>query len=141
MKREDINSLNWCEYNKLMIKEFTKENIPCYIGIGGDTKWYFSENAPYPVINSVTRQSQVDLLEKKGLVNNGRCPQCGGLIDKNIYTYEHSMYHYKYFICKNCYKEGRSYTNPHGGCLVTLLLMPLYLIKFSLNHIFFYEYI
>lgn len=139
MTSEELNRLSWYEYNKLMADELNKEGIPCHLGVGGNKTWIVYQDPTFPLINSVTRQSQVDFLVSKGLINNGRCPNCGKPIYKNLYTYEHSMYHYKYVICKDCYDEGKSFqsgmSGSRGGCIVALALMPYHLIRLMFDQI------
>ncbi len=109
---DEINSLSWYEYNKLMADELNENGFECYIMHSLIKKFYVSKpqlgSPTYPLIDQVTRYEQLAFLKQKGLINNGRCPNCGKEITSNDigkYIYTDSRYkNYSYHVCKDCYK-------------------------------------
>lgn len=75
----------------------------------------------------------LEYLKSIGLINNGRCPMCGNSIDGNPGRFTsgyNSAFHFQ--ICQNCACHGkRASVNPanNTGCIISLLLMPWYLVK------------
>ena len=134
----EIKSLSWYEYNKLMADELNENGFECHTSPFSKT-FTVSEpdfrNPTYPLVNDLSRLAQVVFLKKKGLLDNGRCPQCGKDIKPNDigkYTYTDGTYkNVTYHICKDCYREGMHMSlNPaqQKGCIVALLLIPYNLI-------------
>lgn len=73
----------------------------------------------------------LEYLKSIGLINNGRCPMCGNSIDGNPGRFT-SGYNFHFQICQNCACHGkRASINPanNTGYIISLLLMPWYLVK------------
>ena len=128
---QEINSLSWFEYNKLMADELNENGYKKF-NIG---RFKVSEpelyNPTYPLMIDISRQEELNFLIKKGLVNNGRCPRCGRPIKprhQGKYTFTSGTYKdITYHICKDCYYEGMNISvNPaqQQGCVLALLLLP-----------------
>lgn len=135
----EIKSLSWYEYNKLMADELNENGFECYIDPLNEGRFVVYKpdlhSPTYPLVNLLSRKIQLDFLIQKGLINNGRCPQCGKDIRANDigkYTYTDGTYKsVTYHICKDCYREGMHMSlNPaqQKGCIVALLLMPYNMI-------------
>lgn len=75
----------------------------------------------------------VEYLKEIGLVDNGKCPLCGNNIEGNPGRFTdgyNSSLHFQ--ICQNCVSQGKRVSvNPanNTGCIISLLLMPWYLVK------------
>lgn len=91
----------------------------------GDPKYFFM--AELRDVNAL------EYLKSIGLVNNGRCPMCGNSIEGNPGRFTSGFnpsFHFQ--ICQNCVSQGKRVSvNPanNTGCIISLLLMPWYLVK------------
>lgn len=94
------------------------------------------------VMGGIDDSRAIEHLKNVGLLNNGRCPMCGGPIDCTPARFTSgydSTYHFQ--ICQSCCGRGkRTSANPANnqgcGCAVALLLMPYNLIKSLIDMVF-----
>lgn len=94
------------------------------------------------VMGGISDPQAIEHLKTVGLLNNGRCPMCGGPISGTPARFTSgfdSSYHFQ--ICQSCCSRGkRTSVNPAnsqgGGCLVALLLMPYRFIQSLFEMIF-----
>lgn len=94
------------------------------------------------VMGGIEDSQAIEYLKSVGLLNNGRCPMCGGPINGTPARFTSgydSSYHFQ--ICQSCCSHGkRTSVNPANkqgcGCMVALLLMPYNLIKSLCEMIF-----
>lgn len=144
--REEISQLS---YKSWMETIATELNNAGYQGDGYDPEaGRFRRNfGPYEVLDpahffmgAINDHEAMDYLKSIGLVNNGRCPMCGGDITgtPGIFTDGFNS-KLNFHICSSCRKEGQRISiNPanNTGCLVTLCLLPWYTIKQLLTNLF-----
>ena len=82
----------------------------------------------------------IDYLKSIGLLNDKRCPLCGGPIKGTPSRYTHGLEpRLTYYICSSCRREGQRYSiNPasHTSCILALALMPWYIVKHIATSIF-----
>ena len=124
---QQINCLSWQEWNELMAKELNNA--------GFKSRWgdYDADDEPSLFIHGMG-EKEVAYLKELGLLNNGRCPQCGNVITGNPGRFTSGYNPNLHFqICQNCVSRGkRTSVNPAnnaGGCMVALLMIPWHLIK------------
>ena len=91
-------------------------------------------------MGGISDVNALEYLKSIGLVNNGRCPECGNNIYDNSGRFTsgfNSSYHFQ--ICQDCVNRGRKISmNPaNKGCLISLLFTPWYLVKSALAFIGF----
>ena len=69
----------------------------------------FKANIEYPssfILGQVTSVQAIEHLKTIGLLNNGRCPMCGGSFHKNPGRYTSGFDHNLHFqICQNCVRS------------------------------------
>lgn len=148
---EYINSLSFKDYIKLMADELNsngfKEN--------GKYKYESFEDDPSMrrlfMMGPVNDPKAMSFLKSQGLLDNGRCPYCGAPMSVYRYTwYDTRDTSKKFYVCYGCSKsngrgDGHSMDGcPSGapnqsssgtGCMLGLLLMPLYMVKTFLMNI------
>lgn len=131
-----INHLTWHEWNELMAKELNDAGFKAKEFDG--TKW--ERTGKYSADPYEPQQFKLDLdvpalnyLKQIGLVNNGRCMECGNPINGSPGRFTNGFNHdFHYQICQDCARtRGGLLPNDttKGGCMVTLLLLPLALIR------------
>lgn len=140
---EQINKMSWQEWNETMAEELNRKGFKAHVvkidehgalskGLGdyeaGDDPKLF-------VLGTIEDSEAISYLKDIGLLNNGRCPMCGGPIHGNPGRFTSgydSNFHFQ--ICQNCVnsKGGMRRVVPAsgGGCLVALILFPWYLVKY-----------
>lgn len=128
---QQINRFTWQEWNNIMYSELNN---------AGFNLSFMSNDLIARDINEDPRGFILELKEKEitylkdiGLLNNGRCPMCGKPIYENPGRFT-SGYNYNlhFQICQNCVSKGKRTTiSPanNTGCLIAILLFPIYLIR------------
>ena len=87
------------------------------------------------VLGHLNRSKEIEYLKQVGLLNNGRCPMCGGVIyGKPARFTSGTDPNFHFQICQSCCSRGRrTSVNPANnsgcGCMTALLLLPIHLIK------------
>ena len=136
---EQINHLTWHEWNELMAKELNQAGFKAKVFNG--TNWertgeycpnpnepqYFKLDLDTPALN---------YLKQIGLVNNGRCMECGKPINGSPGRFTDGFNHeFHYQICQDCVRAGGGNVpnKPTGGCILALILLPFTFIKFILG--------
>jgi len=144
--KEQILSMSWQEWNETMAKEL---NAAGYLGPGYNPEKKCLDNhiAPYEancperefVFGKITRSAEISHLKEIGLLNNGRCPMCGGEITGNPSQFTDGFNpNINFHICNSCGNFGRKISsNPanSSGCIVALLFLPYHLIKAAFSMI------
>lgn len=141
---EQVKAMSWREWTETMAKELNEAGFK-HMGITLDpeTRALGKELQPYSVgddadgpklflLGSVESSKEIDYLKNIGLLNNGRCPMCGNVINGNPGRFTSGYdpnYHFQ--VCQNCVNKGRrNSVNPaNQGCIIALLLMPFNLLK------------
>ena len=132
---EEINRISWQEWNELMAKELNEAGFRRECTYGGEkyTSPYEADDEPMLFIHGLGEE-EVNYLKSVGLLNNGRCPQCGRPINGNPGRFTSGFNHNLHFqICQTCVSRGkRTSVNPANnsqGCMIALLLLPIQLLK------------
>lgn len=134
---QQINSLSWQEWNELMAKELNAAGYKAKEFDG--RKWvrtgYYKADSSDPAYFSLELDEDgLDYLKEIGLVNNGRCLQCGNPIYGNPGRFTDGFNHnFHYQICQNCVRTRGGMLPNNGvqqgnGCMAALLLLPVNLI-------------
>ena len=140
-----INSLSFQEYIKLMATELNSNGFK---GHGGREYPTFEDD---PVMRRLFMMGPTNdpkamaFLKEKGLIDNGRCPSCGAPMSVYKYTWsDRRNPSRKYYLCYGCYKNhgkgdghnmdgcpsgAPTLSNSGSGCMISLLLMPVYIVK------------
>ena len=143
--RDYINSLSFSEYIKLMATELNENGFK---GNGQDEYDSFKNDPSMQrlfMMGPVNDPKAMVFLKSKGLIENGRCPSCGAPMSVYRYTWSDGRdLSKKFYVCYGCAKNhGRgdgysmdgcptgapSQTNSRTGCMLSLMLLPFYLIK------------
>ena len=137
-----VLSMSWKEWNETMAEELNKAGFK---GVGynhekhrlerGFAPYYASDDLSSFILGTVGREQEITYLKSIGLLNNDRCPLCGGSINNKPATYTDG-YNEKmtFHICQSCCSHGQRTSvnpanNPGCGCMVGLLLIPYHLVK------------
>lgn len=138
--KDQILSMSWQEWNDTMAKELNEAG---FLGPGYNPEKHCLDNhiAPYKadcpvdefVFGKITRGAEISHLKDIGLLNNGRCPMCGGEITGTPSQFTDGFNpNINFHICGSCCNRGRRNSiNPanSSGCLIALLFLPFNLIK------------
>lgn len=140
-----INSLSFAEYIKLMATELNENGFK----ENGQYEYCSFENDPAMqrlfMMGPINDPKAMAFLKSKGLIENGRCPSCGAPMSVYRYTWaDQRDTSKKFYVCYGCAKnhgrgDGHSMDGcPSGapnqtssgvGCMLSLMLLPFYLIK------------
>ncbi len=137
---EQINRMSWQEWNEIMARELNENGYKAKEYNSAEHRWtktgmYKAGNDPKLfVLGKIEDSDAISFLKNVGLLNNGRCPMCGGPIHGNPGRFTSGYdYNYHFQICQNCVKtRGRTRnagTSSGSGCMISLLLFPWYLLK------------
>ena len=142
---EYINSLSFKSYLELMATELNENGFREFNGM----KYMVDADPKFMdlfIMGPVQDQNAMDFLKRQGLIENGRCPQCGAPMSVNQYFwYDRRNPSRRFYVCYGCSKsngqgDGHSMDGcPSGipknksntGCLLTLLTLP---ILFTQSH-------
>lgn len=134
---QHINSLSWQEWNELMAKELNAAGFRTKEFVNGEWaktgKYNAHEDNDEPWLFAVQMDAEsIEYLKQLGLINNGRCMQCGkpiiGAPGRFTDGFDHNRH---YHICQDCVSRGKRISVNHankGGCMAALLLLPVNLI-------------
>ena len=129
--KEEIKYIPLDELISLMSKELNNKGFRVTFKDGDGFKEYEYDPDEYMLEGAVVRDTNaLNYLKQIGLLNNGRCPRCGAIID-NTYSFTSGLnLKASFSICENCYNKGREFqmlTNPksssNGGCLSVALIV------------------
>lgn len=141
---EQVKAMSWREWAETMARELNEAGFK-HVGITSDPETHAlrKELKPYSVeedadgpklflLGSVESSKEIDYLKNIGLLNNGRCPMCGNMINGSPGRFTSGYdpnYHFQ--VCQNCVqKRENGAVNPaNQGCIVALLFIPFNLIK------------
>jgi len=136
-----IRQMSWAEWNATMANELNSAGFRCR-GFNEETrKWennrdLYRADSSDPkifILGTVDGAKEYEYLKSIGLLNNGRCPMCGGSIDGNPARFTSGYDHNAHFqICQSCCNRGRKRSLNHAnnsGCIIALLVLPWHLIK------------
>jgi len=132
---QEINRLSWQEWNELMAKELNDAGFRREYSYAGETHTSPIETDDEPsLFIHEFGEKEINHLKSIGLLNNGRCPQCGRPINGNPGRFTSGFNHNLHFqICQNCVSRGRRTSvnpaNKSQGCMIALLLLPIQLLK------------
>lgn len=130
---QEINRLSWQEWNELMADELNNAGYKSRPGTQWEHSYEAGDEPEFFILGEVSGRDEINYLKDIGLLNNGRCPMCGKPIYSNPGRFTEGSDHECHFqICQNCAstRGGMIKPNqPHGGCLIALLLFPLALIR------------
>lgn len=139
--------MTWSEWNQAMADELNEAGFKAK-GFNQELGRWEKNSSPYDahidpkyfMLGVVEGAPEVSYLKDIGLLNNGRCPMCGGKIIGSPGRFTSGSDPDLHFqICQKCVNHGRKTSmNPanNTGCLVALLLLPWNLIKSVASHIF-----
>lgn len=136
---EQVNAMSYYDWMVTIAKELNEAGYKTD-GYNPSIGRFQSSYAPYEVHDvryffsgAINSAEHLNYLKSIGLLDNGRCPLCGAVIKKSIYTFTDGFHpDQTYHICRDCYHEGLGVSiNPanRSGCIVALLLLPLTAIK------------
>lgn len=136
-----INEMSWQAWNEVMAEELNKAGFKAKEFDG--QKWtktgkYDAGDDPSLfVLGTIEDSNAISYLRDIGLLNNGRCPMCGGpIIGKpgRFTSGYNPNFHFK--ICQNCVSSRggmRRGVPQSSGCMIALLLLPWQLLKGLFN--------
>jgi len=137
---EQVLSMSWQEWNETMAKELNEAGF-LGPGFNHEKRRFDHHIAPYKadgpvedfILGKVTACKEITHLKNISLLNNGRCPMCGGKITGTPRQFTSGFNpNTNFHICKSCCSGGRRASiNPanKSGCMLALLLLPFNLIK------------
>lgn len=124
---EEIKAMSYSEWMETIAKELNAAGFKTR-GIA-----YKVYDASTFFLGAINDAKAMDYLKSVGLVNNGRCPMCGGPIKGTPSRFTDGMNpNLNFHICSSCRREGqRMSINPanNSGCMLTFVLLPWYVIK------------
>ena len=132
--------MSWQEWNEAMANELNKKGFKAKEFNSSEHRWtktgqYDAGNDPKLfVLGTIEDSEAISYLKDIGLLNNGRCPICGGRINGNPGRFTSGYdQNYHFQICQNCVKSRggmrKSAPSSGSGCIIALLLFPWHLIK------------
>lgn len=134
---QQVNSLSWQDWNELMAEELNAAGFRTREFVDG--KWTktgkynarVDNNEPWLFAVQMDAEA-IEYLKELGLINNGRCMQCGKTITGTPGRFTDGFDHNRHYqICQDCVSRGKRISvNPanKGGCMAALLLLPVNLI-------------
>lgn len=129
-----INSMTWQQWNEVMAKELTAAGFKGRNFIDGRWQDYgpvtAGDEPKYFISSVVTDVDRLNYLKELGLIDNGRCPMCGGKIVGTPGRYTNRLDRsYTHQICQNCVqtrgglrKTPSNNNSQSSGCMVTLTI-------------------
>lgn len=134
-----LRTMSYAEWMKAIAKELNDAGFRAR-GYNSDTHQWQDNYSLYEVgdpqhffMGGIRDSKALEYLKSIGLVNNGRCPICGNMIEGNPGRFTSgydSNFHFQ--ICQSCARHGkRTSVNPanNSGCMLALLLFPWYAVK------------
>ena len=132
---QQINDMSWQEWNEIMAEELNKAGYKSHAGTQWEGPYRAGDDPRIFILGTVGEREKINYLKSIGLLNNGRCPMCGKPIYGNPGRFTSGYdpdFHFQ--ICQECVNIGkRTSLNPANssrGCVVALLLFPMYIIKY-----------
>ena len=132
--------MSWQEWNEAMAEELNQKGFKAKEFNQDEHRWkktgkYKAGDDPKLfVLGTIEDSDAISYLKDVGLLNNGRCPMCGGPIYDNPGRFTSGYdpnFHFQ--ICQNCVKSRgglrKSNSTSGSGCIVALILFPWYLLK------------
>lgn len=153
--RDDVRNMTFEQFHEKICDELNENGFRYYIEWGGELEgplMFSPEGKQLPGIVDIffshVPPDGIDFLKEIGLLNNGRCALCGAPIDSGEYvkSKENGTFH----ICRRCSlglgpsarmsEKSAEERKPSArrnlvdrankkGCLIAVLLFPLYAIK------------
>ena len=144
--REYINSLSFKAYLELMATELNENGFREFNGM----KYMVDDDPKFMdlfMMGPVQDPKAMLFLKKQGLIENGRCPNCGAPMSTYQYIWSDRRDSSRWFyVCYGCSKtnghgDGRSMDGyPSGaprkgpsGCLVAFFMIPIMLFRAIFN--------
>ena len=144
---EYIKSLSFLDYLELMARELNENGYKVTDGSDYKVYDYLPKNAL--MLNVLEDPNAMIFLKSQGLLENGRCPTCGAPMStgQRYYWFDRRYPSRKLYLCYGCHEShfhgdghsldgcpsGAPSENSSGtGCLLSLLLLPVFLIKVML---------
>lgn len=127
---DQINNMTWQQWNETMAKELTAAGFKGRDFIDG--KWQDSgpvtagDEPKYFLSSAITNVDRLNYLKELGLIDNGRCPMCGGRIEGTPGRYTNRLdKNYTHQICQNCVSSrgGLRDISQSSGCMITLVFL------------------
>lgn len=142
-KYEYINSLSFREYLELMAKELNDNGFKSYYG----SEYTVSDDPILFMMQPIEDPEAMRFLTSKGLIGNGRCPQCGApMSNNNHFWYDRRDPSRRFNVCYGCsisngHGDGHSMdgtpsgdpSNRSNGCMSVVLLFPFFIVKAMLG--------
>jgi len=144
---EQINSMSWKEWCETMAAELNDAGFKAR-GYNEKTGRWQDNYVPYTagdpqtfILGAVDGKEEIDYLKSIGLLNNGRCPNCGNSIIGNPGRFTSGYNQSVHFqICQSCVNRGKRMQQAFGiktssgsGCMAALLLLPYNLINIAVR--------
>lgn len=144
-----IRSMSWQQWNETMANELNSAGFKAR-GYNPELhKWqdnykeYDAGDEPKLfILGVVDGTREINHLKSVGLLNNGRCPMCGGPINGSPARFTSGFDSNMHFqICQSCCNHGKKTSvnpanNQGSGCMVALLMIPFQLIRSVFDMIF-----
>ncbi|MBR3798339.1 MAG: hypothetical protein IKK36_05450 [Bacteroidales bacterium] len=141
--KEYINSLSFREYLELMAKELNDNGFKSYYG----SEYTVSDDPILFMMQPIEDPEAMRFLTWKGLIGNGRCPQCGAPMSNNNHIwYDRRDPSRRFNVCYGCsisngHGDGHSMdgtpsgdpSNRSNGCMSVILLFPFFIVKAMLG--------
>ena len=125
---EQIQEISFDKYMALIAKELNDEGFRVKNNRGEASK--YSPDEFLIDVDVIKDENALNYLKRIKLIDNGRCPKCGNVMNKNKYTFTNRFNpNASYYICKSCYNKGLNLQrafNPSSnnkGCLLFILLL------------------
>jgi hypothetical protein len=116
----------------LICKELNEAGYKIKRTIGGEP--IYEEYKPHEdivIVDVIKDTAALEFLKDIGLLDNGKCPQCGNSMN-NKYTFTSGFSPYgSYHICKSCFDRGSSFQKSingqkgNSGCLFFMLIFAI----------------
>jgi hypothetical protein len=127
---ESIKSISFHELLSLICKELKDAGYKLKAKRNGIDE--YQDYEPYEdliIVDVIRDVNALNYLKQIGLLDNGRCPECGRVMD-NKYTFTNGFNHNAFYhICKNCHggeiklQNQMSPRKNNSGCMLCILIL------------------
>jgi hypothetical protein len=124
-----IENISHQQFVSLICQELNEAGYKIKRIAGGESVYEeYEAHEDIVIVDVIKDTTALKYLKDIGLLDNGKCPQCGNLMN-NKYTFTSGFSPYgSYYICKNCFDKGKSMQGGskgqkgNSGCLLFVLI-------------------